>query len=141
MDRRGFIGGVGAATLAGVSVTGCSSFVVTPVTPVNGVVRLPIRNHPQLEQPNGFIRIRPQGRVEPILILRQDNGGFAALSPICTHLQCTVNVQDSLIVCPCHGSTYDRAGRVLRGPAERPLGTYPARVEDGVLLITIPEAP
>ena len=63
---------------------------------------------------------------------------FAALSPICTHLGCTVEIQGDRLVCPCHGSTYDREGRVLRGPAERALHRYPATLTgDGVLEIDL----
>lgn len=57
----------------------------------------------------------------------RDDGKLYALSLICTHLGCTVTVTPADIVCPCHGSRFDRQGRVLRGPAARPLRRY--RVE------------
>lgn len=44
-----------------------------------------------------------------------------ALSLVCTHLGCTVNVGDQQLSCPCHGSLFDRRGNVLKGPADRPL--------------------
>lgn len=50
-----------------------------------------------------------------------------ALNLVCTHLGCTVNVTPTELVCPCHGSNFDRQGRVLKGPANRPLLRY--RVE------------
>jgi cytochrome b6-f complex iron-sulfur subunit len=138
LDRRTFLG-TSAAALAGASLQGCASFVATPVTPENGVIRLPIRNYPQLEQPGGYLRIRPGGEAT-LYVLALDDGGFAVLSPICTHLQCTVNVDGSQLLCPCHGSTYDRTGRVLRGPAERPLQRFDARLgADGMLVITYQE--
>ena len=68
-------------------------------------------------------------------MLRLDNGQFAVISPICTHQGCTVDIQGPRLVCPCHGSTYDREGRVLRGPAERSLAHFTATVSDGVLVI------
>jgi cytochrome b6-f complex iron-sulfur subunit len=56
--------------------------------------------------------------------------GFSALSLVCTHLGCTVGhtcpggqcqgTADGF-TCPCHGSRYDPAGAVLRGPAQKPL--------------------
>jgi Rieske Fe-S protein len=51
-----------------------------------------------------------------------------ALNLVCTHLGCTLNVTPTMLVCPCHGSNFDRQGRVLKGPADRQLQRY--RVED-----------
>lgn len=51
-----------------------------------------------------------------------------ALNLVCTHLGCTINVTPTELVCPCHGSSFDRQGRVLKGPADRQLLRY--RVED-----------
>jgi len=53
--------------------------------------------------------------------------GFRALSLVCTHLGCTVEPKADGFACPCHGSRYDPAGAVLRGPAQKPL--RPLRVE------------
>lgn len=56
------------------------------------------------------------------LVLMRDDSGLYALSLICSHLGCTVTVSAAGLACPCHGSTFDRQGRVLKGPADRPLG-------------------
>ena len=59
------------------------------------------------------------------LVLARDEDGLYALSTICTHLGCVplgqrqgdpVGNWDGWF-CPCHGSHYDTAGRVRRGPA------------------------
>jgi nitrite reductase/ring-hydroxylating ferredoxin subunit len=55
------------------------------------------------------------------LALFRDGSGFYALSLICTHLGCTVTVTENALSCPCHGSRFDRQGRVLVGPADRSL--------------------
>lgn len=54
-----------------------------------------------------------------------------AIRPICTHLGCTVEWQSgqNRFVCPCHGSQYDAQGRVVRGPARRPLPLITATVK------------
>jgi Rieske Fe-S protein len=137
MRRRAFLRASGGA-VAVAALPGCASFVATPVTPVNGEVRLALRNHPRLEQQGGYLRIRPDGAVTPLYVLNNGNGRFAVLSPVCTHLQCTVNIEGAQLLCPCHGSTYDREGAVLRGPAMRPLRRYPADVTaDGELVIRL----
>ena len=60
-------------------------------------------------------------RAERLALLR-DDAGFYALSLVCTHLGCTVVVTEDALSCPCHGSLFDRQGKVLKGPADRPLG-------------------
>jgi Rieske Fe-S protein len=47
--------------------------------------------------------------------------GIEALSLACTHLGCTLNATPKGFTCPCHGSVFNTSGKVLRGPADRPL--------------------
>jgi Rieske Fe-S protein len=139
LNRRGFLehslgalGGLPAAAL----LASCASLVTRTVTPVNGTLRLPLAHYPELGEPAGSLRVVPEGAAEPVYVLRLADGQFAALSPICTHLGCTVEIADARLVCPCHGSTYARDGRVVQGPAERPLARYRTELEsDDVLVI------
>jgi Rieske Fe-S protein len=57
------------------------------------------------------------------LLLRGDHDALVALDRRCTHLGCRVRTTagEAPIVCPCHGSRFDREGTPLRGPATRPL--------------------
>jgi cytochrome b6-f complex iron-sulfur subunit len=141
MDRREFVGACASAcacVVLGLAAGGCASLVARPVTPVDGRVELALVHYPELTEPGGSIRLLPEGREEPVYVLAQPGGGFAALSPICTHLGCTVEIEGERLVCPCHGSTYDREGAVLQGPAERPLARYRTRLSpDGVLTIDL----
>ena len=60
---------------------------------------------------------------EKVYIFRDENKGFSAASAVCTHLGCTVRwfENDHKFHCPCHGSIFARSGKVLHGPAPRPL--------------------
>ena len=138
MDRRTFVE-LSAAMLAAVGMPGCASVAITRITPSGGTVRLPIRNFPRLAQPGGYLKIQPEGSAAPVYVLALQDGQYAAVSPICTHLGCTVDIEGVHLVCPCHGSTYDRAGQVLRGPAERPLTRFPTTLvsEEGELIIQL----
>ncbi len=110
----------------------------TRVTPSGGAVRLPIQTFPQLAQPGGYLKMQPEGAASPVYVLALAGGGYAALSPICSHRGCTVNIEGPRLVCPCHGSTYDRSGQVLRGPAERPLEAFAVAVTpEGELVIQL----
>jgi len=74
-------------------------------------------------------------RSERIALLR-DNKGWYALSLVCTHLGCTVTVTEGELSCPCHGSRFDRQGRVLKGPADKPLMRLAVKERDGVIEVT-----
>jgi Rieske Fe-S protein len=58
-----------------------------------------------------------------------------ALNLTCTHLGCTVNITPNGIVCPCHGSTFNRDGEVLSGPASRRLERLEVRIEGDDVVI------
>jgi len=62
-------------------------------------------------------------REERVALMR-DGDAVYALDLVCTHLGCTVQVTPTGLICPCHGSSFDRLGRVLEGPADRPLQRY-----------------
>ncbi len=123
MRRRGFVQSAAYMFVAG-AVNGCATLVSVPVEARNGRVRLVIRHHPQLETRGGYLRIKPAELSHHLIVLALAENEFVALSPICTHQQCVVEVNGARIVCPCHGSEYDRTGRVLTGPAPRALRRY-----------------
>jgi cytochrome b6-f complex iron-sulfur subunit len=50
--------------------------------------------------------------------------GFYAVSSVCTHLGCNVKRVATGFECPCHGSRFDENGRVVHGPAPKPLAWY-----------------
>jgi len=136
-DRRAFVRAAGAALLVTIS-GGCASVVVTRVTPVNGRARIRLADHPALATADGALRILPDGATSELLVLRQSDGSYTVLSSVCTHRGCTVDAQGARLVCPCHGSTYDRTGRVLVGPAERPLAQLRSQLtSDGYLEIDL----
>lgn len=68
-----------------------------------------------------------------------ENGEFMALSRLCTHLGCATTWDNELgrFVCPCHGSSFDMAGRVLTPPAVKDMRSHPLRVENGAILVDL----
>lgn len=59
-------------------------------------------------------------------MVRSSDGRLTAFSPQCTHLGCAYHwdKQAKVFACPCHGSRFAMDGRVLAGPAPRPLDRY-----------------
>jgi ubiquinol-cytochrome c reductase iron-sulfur subunit len=73
---------------------------------------------------------------------RRDWGvdGVMCFSKICTHVGCPINLyeqQTHKLLCPCHQSTFDLSnnGKVLFGPAARPLPQLPIMVDDQGYLV------
>lgn len=72
------------------------------------------------------------------LVSRTTDVTFSAIDAVCSHQSCTVTGADgTAYVCPCHGSRYDRTGRVLQGPATAALRRFNSSFSNGVLTITL----
>jgi Rieske Fe-S protein len=135
-DRREFVR-TGSAALAISLLPGCASLVTRRVAIENGMVRLSRRQHPELSEPRGSIRLMPDGWSDPVFLVVLDDGSLAAVSSICTHRGCTVDLGGPGFACPCHGSQYDRGGQVVRGPASRSLQRFPVQVIGDDLVIDV----
>lgn len=75
---------------------------------------------------------------ENVFVFHDRDHGFAACTATCTHLGCTVqwSPADQRFYCPCHGSVYDHEGRVVAGPAPRPLDWFEVSLaKDGRLRV------
>jgi menaquinol-cytochrome c reductase iron-sulfur subunit len=74
-------------------------------------------------------------------VVKQPNNEVVAFTPNCTHLGCAYHWDDGshTFICPCHTSAFAIDGKVLGGPAPRPLDRYQVKVENGVLQIGPPE--
>ena len=71
--------------------------------------------------------------------------GWVAFDDTCTHEECSLaggELDDGVIVCPCHGSEFDvRTGDVLTPPALDPLPIYQVREEGGALQVRLAPPP
>ncbi len=75
-------------------------------------------------------------RKEKTFVVRLE-GGFLAVSSICTHLHCIVNwnALTKRFECPCHGAKFNKEGEVLEGPPPRPLDINKIEVAAGNVVI------
>lgn len=120
---------VGAASLVVVGCAGkAQKFDPKPVPVTEGLVELDTAEYPDLVTAGGMVALKPAGVKKPVLVMRIENDRFRVLSLQCTHLGCTLRWDDTSqnLACPCHGSRFDDAGRVLQGPAKRQLDEYPS---------------
>jgi Rieske Fe-S protein len=74
----------------------------------------------------------------PGLLIHTADGGYRAMSAVCTHLQCTVQYRSDLheVWCACHNGMYDLNGRNISGPPPRPLEAYDVHVNGDDVVVS-----
>lgn len=115
---------------------------ILPLVLLTGsLLRFKRENSPKREmdliQPNpGAAEIQ-----EGILLVRDKSGSpTQAFSAQCTHLGCRIaEIQQGVLVCPCHGSRFDLQGKPISGPAAKSLRKLEIIdiMEDGRITIRI----
>jgi len=75
--------------------------------------------------------------VYDIWVIKHGADKATVYSPLCPHLNCryTFYGEKQQFACPCHGSIFNEDGKVLGGPAPRPLDTLPYKIEAGELYV------
>ena len=70
-------------------------------------------------------------------VVKHADNTVTAFGPQCTHLGCAYHWDDRKndFVCPCHNSFFAIDGRVVSGPAPRPLDRYDVKVDGKKLLL------
>jgi menaquinol-cytochrome c reductase iron-sulfur subunit len=70
-------------------------------------------------------------------VVKQPDNQIVAFGPQCTHLGCAYHWEDAKneFLCPCHSSLFSPDGKVVSGPAPRPLDRYQSKVQGNKLLV------
>jgi len=70
-------------------------------------------------------------------VVKLPNNDIVAFGPQCTHLGCAYHWEapKGQFICPCHSSVFGVDGRVISGPAPRPLDRYETKVENNRVLL------
>jgi Rieske Fe-S protein len=139
--RRFFVvttGATVAGTLTGCGGGGSPSSPSTPPTPppITGEIRVPLMGIG--ETVSAFANL-VGGLQTPLAVTRVSQTEVVAISRVCTHEGCTVNLPTSAgatLDCPCHGSRFRTTGQVVNGPAARALFQFPARIQGNEVIIT-----
>lgn len=73
-----------------------------------------------------------------LLVAQPEDGVFVAHSARCPHEGCRVAPEGGELRCPCHGSTFELDGTLVRGPAKTGLTPVPLRIEGEFLVAELP---
>jgi Rieske Fe-S protein len=119
------------------SLLAFASLLLLPGNALAKKVAVKLEKVKKLKEIGGWTILNLKGR--QILFVRDAQDSIRALSPICTHKKCLVeyNPESKKIQCNCHKSIYDLEGKVLEGPAPKPLLTYEAKLNKNRIIVTI----
>lgn len=132
VSRRDFLGlaSLWAAILPGLAMVGGIFRMFKPNVRYEESTRFRIGTADNF--PVGTVKKLEDKRV---FIFSTDDG-MHAISSVCTHLGCIVNITEWGFQCPCHGSRYNENGKVIGGPAPRSLSWLEISQDiDGSLVI------
>jgi len=70
-------------------------------------------------------------------VVKSADNKVTAYGPQCTHLGCAYHWEEGKneFLCPCHNSLFGIDGRVISGPAPRPLDRYETKIDGNKLLV------
>ena len=136
-SRRDFIATsamTAAAALLLAACGGASSATGVNTGPVSLLVQ--ISNYPPLATVGKIARVDNGGA--PVAAVRTGASTFAAFSLICPHFGCTVGINGSSFLCPCHGAQFASTGVWIGGQRTTNLASLNTsyNATSGVLTIT-----
>jgi Rieske Fe-S protein len=90
-----------------------------------------------LAKVGGAMKIpNPHDAKKPIIVSRISETEVVAFSSKCTHFGCEVSLpENNIIDCHCHGSKFDAGGKVIHGPANKPLMAFAASLSGSTITI------
>jgi cytochrome b6-f complex iron-sulfur subunit len=138
MKRRDFINWVGLGLIASslpVAIAACASQTNAPTSSASGDWQT-VGTSAELDQAGQLLaKNSPVGTV--LVVGTSKTANLIAVDPTCTHKGCTVawQAQAKKFVCPCHDAEYAVDGKVQKGPAEKPLKTYAAKIEGNSVVV------
>lgn len=145
MSRREFCQRVAIAPVAvaaAVSAAGCATAPLYRGALARGRIVVPRASVAPATAPDGALLVSADDYADPIIVVWDVGAdgtpsGYRAFSALCTHQRCAVRPGRTALTCPCHGSVFDRAGRVVRGPAEAPLAQLPIEETNDAIEIIV----
>lgn len=141
MERRSFIQStcnvclLMAAGFTLPKLIGCSpaAMKVLQIDVVDNAVQLPLAPFAQ----SNIQIVRPKGWLYEIAVTKNDDNTYQALLLQCTHQDNQLTQTGSGYQCSLHGSQFNKSGKVVKGPAAKPLKQYKTVLGDHQLTILL----
>jgi Rieske Fe-S protein len=99
----------------------------------NDQITIPLSTFTQ----SSLLLVRPKGWYYAIAIRKKEDGSFSALLLKCTHQDNQLTAAGNGYSCSLHGSVFNKDGKPIKGPAEKPLKQYLTSADQNDLIIHI----
>lgn len=146
MERRDFIKSCGYACVGGTALITILNSCKSTQT-VNGLIMdsdivinisdFEINNNKKNKQIREFIIVQNDALKFPICVYRINETTFSALYLECPHQGAELQVFGDKLHCPAHGAEFDNHGKVMSGPAETNLRSFPIKIENKQIKISL----
>lgn len=133
--RRNFLKKA-AGTLTVITVGAALYPIVRYLSPRTGGGAATKVSIPEKEVPDGGAKFFEfEGR--PAVIIKKKDGGYSALSAVCTHLGCIIQWEKESgdFLCPCHAGRFSADGTVTSGPPPKALPKLNFTVSGGTITV------
>lgn len=151
----------GLAAINGMLVSGCGENntglqtgpLTQPEIPPNSrsTAKAPVKTNPLEELPPGFEQVAPVSSFKPgenpqgfairgrNVLVYNSGSNLYVFDEFCTHQGCQVEYSETAhkFICPCHGSEFDKTGRVIKGPALLPLNRVEYKIIDNIIVVNL----
>jgi len=141
MDRRSFIkkGCVACAGLSflGVLVQSCQSVKYVGGELGESGITVPLTAFDTKKGHYPYVIVRNDELQFPICVYRISETAYSALLMRCSHQGAELQVAGDQLVCPAHGSEFDKMGKVTQSPAIADLRKFPVIIKNDQLFIDL----
>lgn len=102
-------------------------------------IPIDLTDNPDLKPVGGTYNLEFDDLDRNLLVVHVKPGLFVGVDIKCTHANCEVTYDrdNTRFYCPCHGSQFDLYGRVIQGPATKPLAYYHAELQGDEVMVTL----
>jgi Rieske Fe-S protein len=139
-ERRKFI--KSSCNLCLLAAGGVLFSELSACSPASKVLKVPVSGTTVQVPLNAFVTdplviVRPSGWYFDIAVRKMADHSYEALLLQCTHQQNQLMLNPHGYKCNLHGSQFDENGRVIKGPAERPLKKFNTELTNDQLIIQL----
>ena len=106
----------------------------------SGKLTLDLTKLPEIESLGSAVRIEGDVLPDPVLVVLGDDGNYYSFLNACSHAGRMIDpVAGSMTLecCSLSKSTYDYEGKVLSGPADEALQSFPLSIDGNQLIIEV----
>jgi cytochrome b6-f complex iron-sulfur subunit len=140
-SRRAVLHGIGITAIGTLLLGGCQAGTSLPTAMSTACgsdicIDLGDSNNATLASVGGAMIVDVAS--DTVVVIRTGDTAVTVLSDVCTHSGCTMdyNASTKQLDCPCHGSVFSLDGKVVTGPANRPVKVYSATLASNTITIT-----